>query len=354
MTRDARGRLVRGCQTGPVTLILGAGISHSRGVPLWDDVVQRLVETVADDAGERDTLTRVRELVAAQIGPDVAARLRMRAHPLEPQLTLEWIRYVLERPEMRARVEEMVGADAASDPERTFASLLRWALYTDVRDHAPDRPDALSAVTEVIRSEAGRGAIRRLVRVVTLNADDLLEREVTRRGGADAIAPIVRASQYPPHGEPAPIPIYHLHGYLPRDPDDPMAAPDRLVFTDAQFWSTTANPMSFANRIIAHALHDSHCVFAGLSMRDVNLMRWLAVRYGELVADLGGCHDSAGARDSLERHFWIHAVADDPSGVVTDILAVRGVRSVSIDEWESDSFSRLLRECFAAPEQTRA
>ena len=75
-----------------------------------------------------------------------------------------------------------------------------------------------------------------------------------------------------------------MHGYLPQRASAPWhePAPDALVFTDAQYWASSASPHSYANRVMATALHDSHCVFVGTSMSDVNVLRWLAypVAYG--------------------------------------------------------------------------
>ena len=81
------------------------------------------------------------------------------------------------------------------------------------------------------------------------------------------------------------MPIYHIHGYLPRVRKSGRDAPDTLVFTDRQYWDSVASPASFANRVMANALHDSHCVFVGLSMTDVNLMRWLGTHASEVRND---------------------------------------------------------------------
>ena len=341
--RSPRESLVAACRGGPITLFLGAGISYSRGVPLWDEVVARLVEWVTGQAGDREQLARAKALVAEHIDPGLAARLALRSHPLEHQLTLEWVRQRVEDRDVRRALARRLDdpRTAAGSAEEAFVAALRRALYENVSRDAGD--DALAVAADIIRSEHRRPGGCRLARVVTFNADDLLEREV---GSDRVVTPIVRASEHPPAGAPPPIPVYHLHGYLPRDTDDPSAAPDYLVFTDAQFWSTTSNPLSFANRVVANALHDSRCVFAGISMRDVNLMRWLAVRYEELVADIERAGRRVDERAAVTRHFWIHVDQDDPTGVLADILARRGVRSVRLDDWSAPRFRALLHECF--------
>lgn len=338
--RDARDALIEACRAERVTLFLGAGISHSRGVPLWDDVVRRMAEWVVGADEDASLLAKVQEVVRRELGEDAAKRVVLRRHPLEPQLALEWIQDELADDAVRARVAERLKSDDVS-----FVALLRRALYEGVGE--PTEGDALSAMGEALRSEWARWPDRHVVRVITLNADDLLEREACADGVA-RLFPIARPSRNPrwdDREKPPPIPVYHVHGYLPEDPRDPEGSGHTLVFTDDQFWSTTASPLSFANRVVANALHDTQCVFAGLSMRDVNLMRWLAVRFEEVSSDVrthGEPPDQA-----LRRHFWIHVGSDDPTGILSDVLRKRGVRSVELPSWRGSAFRDLLRACFA-------
>ncbi len=325
-----------------MTLFLGAGISHSRGVPLWDEVVRRMSEWVVGDDEDVALLARVRASVARDLGADVAERVVLRRHPLEPQLALEWIEAELTKPPVRREVAARLGMASVD-----FVTLLRRALYERVSRSGP-ASDALAAVGDAVRAEWERGPARHVARVITLNADDLLEREVCG-DGVPRLWPIARPSRHPrweDRERPPPIPVYHVHGYLPEDARDPRGSGHTLVFTDDQFWSTTASPLSFANRVVANALHDTQCVFAGLSMRDVNLMRWLAVRFEEVRAD-ARAHGEAVADEALHRHFWIHVASDDPTGILSDILAKRGVRSVDLPSWRSSAFGDLLRDCFA-------
>lgn len=341
---SSRDSLVATCRCEAVTLFVGAGIAHSRGVPLWEDVVRRMSEWVSGaESDDTEVLARVRRVVSRELGAAVARRVVLRAHPLEPQLALEQIQSELDNPAVRACVERRLGIDDAS-----FVTLLRRALY----EHVPRSPrtgDALAAVAAAVRAEYERWPDRRLARMVTLNADDLLEREVCS-DGVERVVAIARPSRHPRwerRDRPPPIPIYHVHGYLPEDERDPEGSSHTLVFTDDQFWSTTASPLSFANRVVANALHDTQCIFAGLSMRDVNLMRWLAVRFEEVVADQRA-HGEREPERALRRHYWIHTAHDDPTGTLRGVLARRGVCSVEIESWGDEDFGALLRACFAS------
>ena len=48
------------------------------------------------------------------------------------------------------------------------------------------------------------------------------------------------------------------------------------MFTDEQYWRAVGSPGRFASRVFAEAL-SGRCVFIGLSMTDLNIIRWLAL-----------------------------------------------------------------------------
>jgi len=127
---------------------------------------------------------------------------------------------------------------------------------------------------------------------------------------------------------------------------------DVLVFTDSQYWKMSTTPASFANRILSTALHDSHCVFIGLSFTDVNLVRWLGMRAVEMEMDLKS-ESSAGSRNSIpslrslrQPHFWIRTDDADPGGLIGDLMGMRGITSISIDSWKSRQFEGVMEQCF--------
>ena len=114
------------------------------------------------------------------------------------------------------------------------------------------------------------------------------------------------------------VDIYHLHGFLPSEHYRQMSkhsdfeeTSDALVFGDDEYWDMTSRPSSLPNVMMMNALHDSHCVFIGLSMTDPNIARWLALRANEIKAS----KRSQKAKKNnfgglLSRHYWIEA---DPS-----------------------------------------
>ena len=347
-----RARLKRAVGERPVTFVLGAGVSRSLGVPDWR-ALTRLLWSKAHGAerlpsflrDEHAALERTVEWAKKNEGDAFATRLCLSTvHPLADQMALELVKLVLDEKD-----------------ERAFAAHIRSALYPKSA-RAPGPGDTLGVLARLLVAEQ-TAARRRVVRVITLNADDHLETAANRGHSAlrdPVLWPIARESGHPrasngAGGKP-PIPVYHVHGFLPREGSAPKwrDAPDTLVFTDSEYWATVASPLSFANRVFAQALHDSSCVFVGVSMTDVNLIRWLGARYNAICDDKREQARTVGSRErrektrgsmraALARHFWIRP--SDPERVVGDLLRERGVTSVPIEHW-GQPFERLVFECF--------
>ena len=330
-----------------ITFVLGAGVSKPRGVPDWRGLTRLLWTNLLSEKSVplwlRDNdqaLSATREWLSQSGSPELAPRVCLDTpHPLADQMAIELLR-------------ERTGNDAK------FVEALRSALYATATRH-PDPNDTLGVLSQVLVAQQAAES-RRVLRVITFNADDHLETEGNRGHSVKrdpVLWPIARESGHPrmsrgANGK-APIPVYHVHGFLPRHGAVQRwrDAPDTLVFTDAEYWATVASSLTFANRVMAQALHDSSCIFVGTSMYDVNLIRWLGVRYNAICNDVASQHGQSRAatrkraHDALSRHFWIRNESSDPHGLISELLLARGVRSVRLEAWGAP-FQKLLFESF--------
>lgn len=307
---------------GRVTLLVGAGLSIPVKIADWVTLAKKLDPTITIDA---------------QLRADV---------PLLLPMLFE-----------RVPSDELTATLRAALYETAIEPTAQWQ-----RDNANS---SLAVVSDLLVRERRRPEGSRIDRVVTFNADDMLEcatRNLAQDGAPSdeqILWPIVRGSDRPFRKQPA-IPVYHAHGFLPHPDRARKDAPESLVFTDLQYWSTVAEPTTFANRILAHALHDGPCIFVGLSMTDVNLARWLALRtlevreakerqfVGEKPARV-----AARFRDALVQHYWVRTeVSSAPDAsraptLVSEWLYQRGVKTLEIPSWRDDSFKRLIEGAFA-------
>jgi hypothetical protein len=236
--------------------------------------------------------------------------------------------------------------------------------------------ESLAVLARHIVHEFEQGGRRRIEAVVTLNADDLLEQAIqasTRRPSRQWVGNIVRtyaraSSRKLAMPGTGPIPIYHIHGFVPANLESlygkwpwrfPRFFDHNLVFTDKQYWATSASASTFANRVMTWMLSETRCLFIGLSMTDVNLLRWFALRTIEVERDMEevnrfgrGVQRQMGLQSS--RHVWVRANQDDPTGFLSEFLALRGIRTIEIAEWSDTHFAQLMQRCFPRQARKRA
>ena len=385
---------------GRITLVLGAGVSRSRNVPTWQTLTERMWQRFRSEdslpwvlgAEDQKLLESVRKELKESADPQrrlLADRINLSAAAAANSLGFQMAFEVL-----RDRLNARRGPNSDE-----FAEALREMLYADVTPPRGegDPPDTLSALASIIQQEQASNSPR-ILRVITFNVDDLLEYEVHQGiehwRATPVLWPIARPSNHirsdGGHQSRPPIPCYHLHGFLPREAVWHEDAPESLVFTDAQYWATVASPLSFANKIMSHALHDSHCVFVGLSMTDINLIRWLGTSSNEICDDkqrlfarkslpdesfasslktlleagtttdqtvtnvlaylskLERNHESdvrKSQEKALTRHVWIRTKSADT--LLTEFLRLRGVQSLELNSWSQ--LSDVLSACFPPP-----
>ena len=370
----------------PATLILGAGVSYARGVPLWPELLrQTWIAVFGRDPHSSDNALLVQARLAARdagLPADFIERLDTKRHPLEAQFAFEHIfdelrweddkAQLRRKLKLRQRPRRTVDAIVSNEQltSELFADLLRKILYRGQPRNAARHTrelDTMSLIARAVIRSAQTVEHRRLIsQVITFNVDDLLEREVNARCSRRVpyAVPIARASA----DRPAPgrhcIPVYHLHGFVPKRALDyphrmedswieaTQPPTDALVFTDEQYWRVAGNPTGFASRVFRGALR-GHCIFIGLSMTDINIIRWLAQDaiersddFRRMVADWTDSTEvESSVLDELQRHYWI---TDGPelefqkepmaTQVLQTTLSLRGVARIRVSSWESKEF----------------
>ena len=352
-------QLIRATRRGGITLVLGAGLSIPRGIQDWNTLAQNIWERTFPGkaspwSGQRDSSPK-------------------------------------DLPQFLPIIFELVYRELGVSG---FLDVLKECLYAKANFPATDEAfsrskETLAVLARLLVSDHKRGPGRRISAVITLNADDFLEQAVSRLSGTrgkvstgDVVGAITRSTHR--YLDPSTIPIYHVHGFLPSDLWQSDEGPKRmLVFTDLQYWSSSARASSFANRIMSAALSEGQCVFIGVSMKDTNLLRWLALRsldrerdqidFGQerlarwiternsidpeelqsLLDSVVGFLKNPSTSQSrtldknFARHFWIRPPGSDPDSFLSDFLyRCRGVQPVDIEDWRGPSLQRLLVKCF--------
>lgn len=358
------------------TLVVGAGVNASRRVPGWQALVEaawgKINRDPQDEYSSRAArLDEARDAVQRHCdwSKEQARELVFSTHPFEPQFALELLNERISSDEKLA--DEIRDLIASAGPMHISVSaatimplLLAFLLYKDMRREG--LPDTLSELADFVRSRAS------VKRVISLNVDNLFEIEVNNFGRLNTSQPFLEVISRQRHTPGFGVPTYHLHGFLPINVFKNIPAwatvnrefvaagttsqtlehmtepvPESFIFTDLQYWESFSRPLSFANFIFANALHDSSCIFIGLSMTDLNIIRWLGLNAVEFRSECAR-EDSmmewqfGGPRSPYRRHCWITSRASDPSGIISALLARRGIYTHVIPNWSPDHVGSIL------------
>lgn len=241
---------------------LGAGVSVSAGLPDWPRLLKRLATRfIRDEVGNSLSHTD-EEAVLGYFESGV---------PQSPLIVARLLR-------------EGLG--------KTFGENVRKAIYQG----GPSPSDLLTEIGALCvpgRTRQGPPG------VVTFNFDTLLEDELSKRA-----LPHASIFQEGQEASPSELPIYHVHGFLPKtDPVTPQHV-DALVFSEDAYHTQFADPYSWNNVVQLNLLRSHVCLFVGLSMSDPNLRRLLEItvtkkpatkhytilkdRWSEKAGELGG------------------------------------------------------------------
>lgn len=215
---------------GKLTLVCGAGISINANIPPWtklldrllDAMVLKLVDDPADVNLARVELDAIRDASSLIVG-----------------------RYL----------KNVLGDD--------FISQVRDSLY----DGSKDTCDTIEAIVKIARPKRAKPPLES---IINFNFDDLIEQNLELAS--------VRFKAIFTEGmrhNPEEIPIYHVHGFLPRKQKitDKMS----IVFSEDAYHDQFIDPFSWSNLTQLNKFSQNTCLFIGLSMTDPNLRRLLDV-----------------------------------------------------------------------------
>lgn len=218
---------------GNLTLFCGAGVSMGAGIPGWSVLVKALLTSLFNKDASEAFATR---------DADALAEIYQSGFGLSPLIIAQYLKNGL---------------------GTQFTGAVRKALYAG----GPTTSSLIDAIVELCRPQRERNELHS---IVTFNFDDLIEQNLTNAK--------IRFRSIFSEGQrclPSEIPIYHVHGYLPREPTS--AASSELVFSEDAYHSQFIDPFSWSNLVQLNHLGQNTCLFVGLSMTDPNLRRLLDV-----------------------------------------------------------------------------
>jgi len=220
--------------SGRLTLVCGAGVSVGAGVPTWNRLLFQLLSSMMK-----------------KISKDHSIPFNKVA--------------VTDFQENYAPSSLIVGKYLKNNLGKDFIREIRSALYVD----NPITCDVIDAIIELSRPQR---AVKPLDSIITFNFDSLLEENLKQENVP--YKAIHKEGMTHGHNE---LPIYHVHGYLPKKGAIPRDT--EIVFSEDAYHSQFIEPFSWSNLIQLNKLNENTCLFIGLSLTDPNLRRLLDVAH---------------------------------------------------------------------------
>jgi len=143
-----------------------------------------------------------------------------------------------------------------------FEKFVRCALYKNTEFKRS------KLVEEIIRLSLDDEGKKLLDCIITCNYDDILEHYMEENNQMN-----YRSIYYSETEEPGMIPIYHVHGFLPRNGD--LTDKNRIILSEEAYHALYNTSNAWTNKIQLDKFIKNKCLLIGLSLNDPNLRRLL-------------------------------------------------------------------------------
>lgn len=220
-----------------LVLFLGAGVSIDSGVPLWSDLIKKLLIQMIVKRSDN------KELTSEEI--DMLSDLAYDNKEDSPLTQMRYIRSAFEDDEYYGLVHDVLYSKPLSKNNKILDAIIKIA--------APQY------------SNAG------LKSIITYNFDDLIEQKFKEKE-------FEYNSIYQEENMVAidKLNIYHVHGYLPSSWSK-EESDINLIFSEEDYHRVYRDSFSWSNLTQINAFRDNTCLFIGCSLTDPNLRRLLDV-----------------------------------------------------------------------------
>ncbi|MHC3921755.1 SIR2 family protein [Alcaligenes nematophilus] len=239
--------------SGRFSLLLGAGVSSSAGMPDWDTLLNSLFVSMltTEDLGGKNA--------KSDTAPEHIASIVKRLRELDGPSALTLARYI----------RKGIVTDS-SEAQDEFIATVTHQLYALRNKELPENSALIKAVVDLcVPSRTGAN----VKAVLTYNFDDLIEKELTSRGLAHR--PIFEEIQLPTARE---LPVYHVHGFLPEERSKfTNINKSTLVFSEEGYHQIYRDAYHWSNLVQLNSLKETSCLMVGLSLTDPNLRRLLEI-----------------------------------------------------------------------------
>lgn len=234
-----------------LTLVCGAGVSASAGMPDWNTLLTRILNRALPSKYEKIDHDDLRELLSSS-----------------NLIVGKYLKILL---------------------KDEFDETVHKSLYCD--ETCINNSKLINNIIELIRPKRNKGSVES---VINFNFDSILEDLLSKNS--------IKFSVVYDEGvkfEADEIPIYHVHGYLPKSE---TIKNHNLVFSEDGYHTQFIDPYSWSNLIQLYKYMNNSCLFIGVSLLDPNLRR---------ILDISKRKNG----DGINKHFIIKQMPSQESSV---------------------------------------
>jgi len=229
-----------------LVLVLGAGLSMGHGLPSWEALLQKLLFTTIQST---KNLPGDKSMVVAKLFTDVFSS--------SPLIAARYLR------------EHFSHKKSNTDARVAFEKAVKKAIYEEI-----EMNEELAIFKEIRQLCAAPGKSPNLDSIITYNYDDILETYLRAVEIKIPFKEIYSLGMRPTHGE---LPIYHVHGYLPK-----AKAPttkNKITLSEDIYHQQYSDIYSWNNIVQLNKFTEKTCLLIGLSFTDPNLRRLMEIAY---------------------------------------------------------------------------
>ncbi len=246
--------LLRTIKTSPITLILGAGVSTSAGLPSWNTLLNKICASFFYHWEylvklEKESINTPPKEISIAFYSDES-----------------WSKESFDISNMFTEQDALLAAQQIKNCIRDsdWRYLLRKNLYNyDLcGEYHISESDLICSLAKLCVG------LNHLQSIISYNWDNLVELEL--KSEKINVSAIWESGQ---KWHQKSLPIYYPHGYLPLD-GDPKS---KIVLAESDYHQEATEFYSWANIIQTQAFSNSVCIFIGCSMIDPNIRRLLEI-----------------------------------------------------------------------------